>query len=132
MVTLVLVLLLKFCALLAVIESGQGIVLLLAPLVGRAALLGLFLTTPYVRPGGLGQALADHLPRRNAQWVLLASAGACVLLAGLNGVWALLVAALAFAGLRQLMIRRLGGATGDTAGALVELLELVVLVALAL
>ncbi|MDN7140991.1 adenosylcobinamide-GDP ribazoletransferase [Pseudomonas sp. JQ170] len=131
-VTLVLVLLLKFCALLALIEHGEGILLLLAPLIGRAALLGLFLTTPYVRAGGLGQALADHLPRRSAGWVLLASAGACVLVAGLKGVWVLVAAALAFFAVRQLLIRRLGGTTGDTAGALVELLELVVLITLAL
>lgn len=131
-VTLVLVLLLKFCALLALIESGQGMLLLLAPLIGRAALLGLFLSTPYVRAGGLGQALADHLPRRSAQVVLLLSVGACALLAGVAGLYALLAAMLAFVGLRHLMLRRLGGTTGDTAGAMLELIELAVLLALAL
>lgn len=72
-VTLVLVLLLKFCALWVLVEQGIGAQLLLAPLIGRAAMLGLFLCTPYVRPGGLGQALAEHLPRRAAGWVLLGS-----------------------------------------------------------
>ncbi|MGC1333423.1 adenosylcobinamide-GDP ribazoletransferase, partial [Pseudomonas sp.] len=47
-VTLVLVLLLKFCALLAVVDSGQAHILLIAPLLGRLSLLGLFLSTPYV------------------------------------------------------------------------------------
>ncbi|MCP3752216.1 adenosylcobinamide-GDP ribazoletransferase [Pseudomonas sp. SBB6] len=131
-VTLVLVLLLKFCALLALVERGEGLLLLLAPLIGRAALLGLFLSTPYVRSGGLGQALADHLPRRAATLVLLLSALACVLLAGLKGLWAVLVAAAVFAWLRRLMVRRLGGTTGDTAGAMLELLELAVLIALVL
>lgn len=131
-VTLVLVMLLKFCALLALIERDQGVLLLLAPLIGRAALLALFLCTPYVRAGGLGQALADHLPRRSARLVLLACVGACWLLAGLTGLWAVLVAAVAFFALRQLMMRRLGGTTGDTAGALLELVELVVLIALVL
>lgn len=131
-VALVLVLLLKFCALLALIERDQGVLLLLAPLIGRAALLALFLCTPYVRTGGLGQALADHLPRRSAGLVLLACVGACWLLAGLTGLWAVLVAAVAFFALRQLMMRRLGGTTGDTAGALLELVELVVLIALVL
>ncbi|MGE8455441.1 MAG: adenosylcobinamide-GDP ribazoletransferase, partial [Pseudomonas alloputida] len=55
-VTLVLVLLLKFCALWVLVGQGIGAQLLLAPLIGRAAMLGLFLCTPYVRPGGLGQA----------------------------------------------------------------------------
>ncbi len=63
-VTLVLVLLLKFAALLALIEQGHTLALIIVPVLGRAALLGLFLTTPYVRAGGLGQALADHLPRK--------------------------------------------------------------------
>ncbi|CAI8715292.1 Adenosylcobinamide-GDP ribazoletransferase [Pseudomonas sp. IT-347P] len=127
-VTLVLVLLLKFAALLALIEQGQGLALIIVPLLGRAALLGLFLTTPYVRAGGLGQALADHLPRRAGWWVLGLSALACLLITGVSAVTALLIAVGVFVWLRQVMMRRLGGTTGDTAGALLELLEMVVLV----
>jgi adenosylcobinamide-GDP ribazoletransferase len=95
-------------------------------------MLGLFLTTPYVRPGGLGQALADHLPRLAGMQVLAVSAVACVLVAGLSGVLAVVLAALVFAWLRHAMLRRLGGTTGDTAGALLELLEMTVIVGLAL
>lgn len=131
-VTLMLVLLLKFAALLALIEQQATVGLILAPLLGRAALLGLFRNTPYVRAGGLGQALADHLPRQSAGWVLLGSALACVLLGGWSGVLALLVASVTFFVLRRLMLQRLGGTTGDTAGALLELLEMTVLVVLAL
>jgi len=131
-VTLVLVLLLKFAALLALIEQQATVALILAPLLGRTALLGLFLTTPYVRAGGLGQALADHLPRQTGQRVLLLSALACVVMAGWSGVIALAAAVGVFAGVRHLMVRRLGGTTGDTAGALLELLEVAVLMALAL
>jgi len=100
--------------------------------VGRAAMLGLFLGTPYVRPGGLGQALAEHLPRRAAGWVLLGSMLLCLLLGGLRAVWPMAVAIGVFLWLRRLMCQRLGGATGDTAGALLELLELAVVLALAL
>lgn len=131
-VTLVLVLLLKFAALLALIEQQHSVFLIIVPLIGRSAMLGLFLTTPYVRAGGLGQALADHLPRVAGQQVLAASAVACVLIAGLGGVWALVLAAVVFVWLRQVMLRRLGGTTGDTAGAMLELLEMAVLVGLAL
>jgi adenosylcobinamide-GDP ribazoletransferase len=131
-VTLVLVLLLKFVALVALIQRQHGIGLLLAPVIGRAALLGLFLGTAYVRQGGLGQALADHLPRRLGRQVLWVVAFGCCVIAGGAGVVALLVAAAVFFWLRHLMIRRLGGTTGDTAGALLELLEVAVLVALAL
>ncbi|WP_434572452.1 adenosylcobinamide-GDP ribazoletransferase [Pseudomonas sp. Z3-8] len=131
-VTLVLVLLLKFSALLALIEQQQTLALLIVPVLGRGALLALFLTTPYVRAGGLGQALADHLPRRAGWQVLCAVALGCVLVAGWAGLVGLIVAALGFIGLRRIMLRRLGGCTGDTAGALLELLEMAVLVAWAL
>ena len=131
-VTLVLVLLLKFAALLALIEQQQGLVLIIAPLLGRAALLGLFLTTPYVRKGGLGQALADHLPRKAGWWVLGGSALVCVAIAGSQAIIALLVAVGVFIWLRHVMMRRLGGTTGDTAGALLELLEMAVLVGIVL
>ncbi|WPN31785.1 adenosylcobinamide-GDP ribazoletransferase [Pseudomonas sp. P5_109] len=131
-VTLVLVLLLKFTALLALIEQQHSLALIIVPLIGRSALLGLFLTTPYVRAGGLGQALADHLPRSVGRQVLAVSALACVLIAGLSGVLAVVLAVLGFAWLRQVMLRRLGGMTGDTAGAMLELIEVGVLVGLAL
>ena len=131
-VTLVLVMLLKFAALLALIEQQHSLFLIIIPLIGRSAMLGLFLTTPYVRAGGLGQALAEHLPRMAGWQVLAVSALGCVLIAGLSGVWALVFAVVVFAWLRQVMLRRLGGTTGDTAGAMLELLEMVVLVGLAL
>ncbi|MEQ7919260.1 adenosylcobinamide-GDP ribazoletransferase [Xanthomonas sp. WHRI 1810A] len=131
-VTLVVVLLLKFAALVALIQQQHSIGLLLAPVIGRAALLGLFLHTPYVRKGGLGQALADHLPRRVSQQVLLAVAMGSLLVGGSSGLVALLVAVVGYVWLRQVMMRRLGGTTGDTAGAMLELLEVAVLIALAL
>jgi adenosylcobinamide-GDP ribazoletransferase len=106
--------------------------LIIVPLIGRSALLGLFLSTPYVRAGGLGQALADHLPRSAGRQVLAVSALACVLIAGLSGVLAVVLAVVGFFWLRQVMLRRLGGTTGDTAGAMLELLEVAVLVGLAL
>ncbi|MGE8067364.1 adenosylcobinamide-GDP ribazoletransferase [Pseudomonas sp. NPDC089569] len=130
-VTLALVLLLKFTALLAVIEQQQAMALIIVPLLGRCALLGLFLTTPYVRPGGLGQALADHLPRSTGKWVLMVGAVVCVVLGGVPGIVAVVLSVPVFVWLRQMMLRRLGGTTGDTAGALLELLEVAVLVGLA-
>ena len=131
-VTLVLVLLLKFCALLALIEQGDSLGLLVVPVIGRAALLALFLCTTYVRPGGLGEALAQHLPVRQGWWVLGASALACLLCLGSTGIMMLCLVLVAFMGLRAAMMRRLGGTTGDTAGALLELLEAVVVIGLAL
>ena len=63
-VVLLLVLLLKFAALVVLLGQGAWAGLLLAPWLGRALLPLLLLTTPYVRAGGLGAALAEHLPRQ--------------------------------------------------------------------
>ena len=129
-VVLVLLLLLKFAALVALLESGAGLLLLLVPWLARCLLPLLFMTTPYVRAGGLGQALAEHLPRRQLPWVLAANLLA-MLLFGWSALLALLVAGGVFIWLRSLMLKRLDGTTGDTAGALLEIAECSVLVALA-
>ncbi|MGE0081930.1 MAG: adenosylcobinamide-GDP ribazoletransferase [Thiohalomonadaceae bacterium] len=125
---LVLTLLLKFVALQTLVAS-QPVALLLAPLLGRTALPLLFLTTPYVRPGGLGEAMATHLPRAGAVPVI--ALGAVVAVA-VGGILPVLAALAAFALLRRLMVQRIAGTTGDTAGALVELVEIAVLLTLAL
>lgn len=130
-VVLLLVMLLKFAALVVLLGQGAWVGLLLAPWLGRALLPLLLLTTPYVRAGGLGAALAAHLPRQPLPWVL-ASHGLAMLLLGWSGLLALGAAALAFWLLRRAFVARLGGTTGDTAGALLELGECAVLLVLAL
>lgn len=124
-VVLVLLLLLKFTALLALLEQGDHLMLLLAPVLGRGALLALFLNTPYVRPGGLGDALKSHLPHTSATIVLVVTALLGLLL---GGFWVMVVAAGVFLWLRRMVLQRLGGTTGDTAGALLEVIECAVLI----
>ena len=131
-VALLLALLLKFAALEELVARGDWVVLVLAPLLARTALPALFLTTSYVRPGGLGDVLARCLPRRAAVMVVLTVLLVLPAFLGWSAVLPLLAALAAFAGLRALMVRRLGGTTGDTAGAMVEIIEVVVLVTVAL
>ncbi|UTH38182.1 adenosylcobinamide-GDP ribazoletransferase [Pseudomonas sp. KHPS1] len=130
-VVLVLLLLLKFAALLILLQAGQGIYLVLLPWLGRSLLPLLLATTPYVRAGGLGQALVDHLPRRQLPWVLGGNVAAMLLL-GWGALIALATALALFVWLRRALMQRLGGTTGDTAGALLELAECAALLALAL
>ncbi len=130
-VVLVLLLLLKFVALLVLLQAQQLVALLLAPLLGRTALLALFLSTAYVRPNGLGHALATNLPRERARGVLAVVVMGCLPL-GVGGLLALGCAAVTFLLARRAIRRRLGGTTGDTAGALLELVECAVLLGLAL
>lgn len=123
----VLVLLIKAAALTAVDWTA----LLVVPVLARAGLVALFLTTPYVRPQGLGEAMSAHLPRQAAAWSAGLAALAALLLLGWAGAGVLLV----LAGLgylyRHALLGRIGGTTGDTAGAAVELAEAAALVYLA-
>jgi adenosylcobinamide-GDP ribazoletransferase len=131
-VALLLILLVKFAALEELVANGDWMVLVLAPLLGRTALPALFLTTPYVRPGGLGDVLARCLPRRAAIVVVLTVLLGLPAFLGWSALLPLAAAIAAFAGLRAMMLSRLGGTTGDTAGAMVEIVETVVLLAAAL
>ncbi len=128
---IVLVLLVKFAALATLVKAGAWPALLLAPLLGRTSLLALLPTTPYVRPGGLGAAISACLPKTAALLVLILVIGAIPLLAGQSGALALAGAVPAWLALRWATMRRLGGMTGDTMGAMVELTELATLIALA-
>lgn len=123
----VLVLIVKFAALQALAPTAWP-VLLIAPVLGRAAMVGLFLTTAYVRAHGLGSAQAQYLPRRAAAWILLACAVGILALVPGTG-WLLLgVTLIGVYLLRRLMIKRLGGTTGDTLGATCEIIEALILV----
>jgi adenosylcobinamide-GDP ribazoletransferase len=124
---LVLVLLLKFAALASLPPHHAA--LWLAPLLGRAALTAAFFTTPYVRSDGLGSALLGA--SRGASVAALLVTGVLCFYDGRHGLRALVVALAVFACWRMVCMRRLGGMTGDTCGALTELMEVAVLVALA-
>ncbi|MBZ0092957.1 MAG: adenosylcobinamide-GDP ribazoletransferase, partial [Sulfuricellaceae bacterium] len=127
----VLALLLKFAALAALLKGGAAWpALLAAPVLGRAALPALLLSAPYVRHGGLGAAIAGHLPKPAAVVLLLLTAAGICFLA--DGWKALLAAAVLLFLLRCACLARLGGITGDTLGAAVELTEAGALLALAL
>ncbi len=125
-VVIVLLLLIKFVALHASIIAGTWEALLLAPILGRAVLPILFLTTPYVRCQGLGTALANHQPR-GSRLIIAATVAALVVISGITTIWLIMTTALVFFLMRRMMRRRIGGCTGDTAGALVEVTETAVL-----
>lgn len=108
-------------------DTAAVLPLVLAPLLGRLVLPLLFLATPYVRPGGIGAVLAAHMPRNTAPPVLIVSV-IVILATGATGLWMLLAGLGVFWATRRAMLRRIGGTTGDTAGALVELTEASVLV----
>lgn len=137
------ILLVKFAAIYALLDkaqSGSGswnIWLLIAgfmlvPMLARGAVPGLLATTPYVRKKGLASALVA-----GATPLVVGITG--TLLALLAGVFlqtqALFILALWLTILmmvRAAMIKRLGGCTGDTLGASIEIQEALLLAAIAL
>jgi adenosylcobinamide-GDP ribazoletransferase len=80
-----------------------------------------------VRPGGLGSPLAQPMDRGARFAVILVAAIFVMLWLGRMGIYLVAVSAVSFLFLRRLMLRRIGGTTGDTAGALVEITEAVLL-----
>ncbi|MDF4003685.1 adenosylcobinamide-GDP ribazoletransferase [Luteibacter sp. PPL552] len=99
--------------------------LLLPPLLARGALVGLVLTTPYVREGGLGDGLRGASATTCRVAIVLTMLGA--LCFGMTGALSLLIAVIVAGAWRVACMRRLGGFTGDTAGAMVEMIEAAVL-----
>ena len=133
LVAVVCVLLVKFAALTVIVQNQLWIVLIVAPVLGRcvAPLLfipGPFLYAPYVQPSGIAKHFIDHCPAVARQTTL-----AVIILCGLllgdisTGLIVIGSCALIVFLLRRLMLQRLGGATGDTAGAATEIIEATVL-----
>lgn len=125
----VLLLLLKFASIQSLSRSSY-LALAFIPMLARGMVPLLFATTPYVRAGGSGSALAAGssyaagIVAVALQWLVVA------IFTGLIGLGLLLSLGAAFIVLRHSMIARLGGTTGDTAGALIEIGETAMLLAL--
>ena len=121
------VLLLKVSAL-AALSAGDAPWWLI-PVFSRALLATAMITTPYVRPGGMGDGLAAtaRAPAVIAGLGITALAAVVLSPGGLGWLW-LLTGCAVLALWRRAMVGRLGGYTGDGAGALVELLEVALLV----
>jgi adenosylcobinamide-GDP ribazoletransferase len=124
---ILLLLLLKFAALHALLTQELSGLLILPPLIGRTALVALLLTTPYVRPRGLGSQLTRELPKNASRIVIIMTSILIALWLGRDGILILFVSTITFLLLRRLMLKRINGTTGDTAGALLEIMETITL-----
>ncbi|HGW6102520.1 TPA: adenosylcobinamide-GDP ribazoletransferase [Citrobacter werkmanii] len=98
---------------------------------GRGTAVLLMYRHRYAREEGLGNVFIGKITGRQTAVTLgLAAILAAVLLPGMRGVAALVVTMVAIFILGQLLKRTLGGQTGDTLGAAIELGELIFLLAL--
>ena len=124
-VTLILVLLLKWSACVYILQTPMWLVLLIAPVLGRLAILALMLSTPNIRVQGLGEKLQQYLPKQAAMLILIAILAVCAWLISFSTMLVVFIVCML---IRQLASSRLGGVTGDVYGAAVELVEVAVLV----
>lgn len=122
-VVLLLVLLLKFSTIIVV----EWQVLLLAPVLARAAAMLLLATTPYVRQGGMGESAVNNLSKMAIWFVTFLVIALSVFLLKELSIGLLLLFVIGYL-CRAMMIKRIKGTTGDTTGALVEIMEVSTLV----
>jgi adenosylcobinamide-GDP ribazoletransferase len=119
--TIVLVLLVQAAALAQALDRHGPVSVVVAIVVGRAALLlGCLRGVPPARPEGLGATIAGTVPRTGAALGLGAVATAGWAAVGPGGALAVVVAAATVTLLIARVVRRLGGITGDVLGACVE------------
>jgi adenosylcobinamide-GDP ribazoletransferase len=131
-VAVVLLLALKLAALASLAPMLRSPALLLAPCLGRWAIVLVTRAFPYARPEGMGSAFRSSLGWAHvvaAGAIAVAGAGLAVGPGGLL-VWLAASSGALLAG--RWVAGRLGGLTGDTYGAICELVEAGVLVALGL
>ena len=122
-IVLILYLFLMGAALIVVVDHQLLLPLMIAPVLARTAAIGLLATTPYVRDKGIVAHMIPHMPIKPLQWLVGGVCIICLVLAPLITLAVLLVIYLA----RRAMLIRLGGTTGDTAGALIAMIELTVI-----
>ena len=122
--SLLILCLIKWSALYVLLEQKIYSALILFPLLGRLAPLFLFLTTQYVRQKGLGSSMAEFIPKTAAVIICVV----CLLVSiywGFAGIFAALSMMATLLYLRHKFIQRIGGITGDTVGASIEICEAV-------
>jgi len=126
---LALVLLLDAALLAALLERGRAAPwLAVAPALGRWVPVPLSRFLPYARAGGgLGASVTEHGGAVELAGATALALAAAVGLAGAAGLLAFAAVALLALALGALCRRRIGGVTGDTLGAGVELAQAVVL-----
>ena len=131
-VALVVILIMKVAAVSEILTQSNLMALILAPMFARALVIVFFITTPYISAGGLGSIHAREMDAEQEQKIFsrrrlsLALTGVLALiLLGLDLVWVILACGSVFWVLREAWMRRIGGFSGDVAGLMIEIVEVV-------
>ncbi len=131
-VAVVMVLLLKYLSMASLLSEGKRAFLLLAPLVGKAAIVVLNYGNTYVREEGTGKAFVRGATYEGLISNILPSLLLPALFLGGKGLLAAIGAGAFTILFRSYLKRRIGGVTGDTMGGAAEMGETLFLISLAL
>lgn len=121
------VVLLKVAGLMALAGTGRTTALFLAPVIGRWVVVGIAARFPSARPNGFGASFRAQVTAVRGGMATVITTLLCVWIGGGGGLLVLILAALGAVGMSVLWRRALGGLTGDTYGALIELTEVLVI-----
>ena len=121
----VLLLLMKFSALLYLPDRGAG--LLIAPTLSRWGMSLAIAAFPYARPEGLGRMMKDQANWLHASMATLITLAVAWTVGLLSGLLLMVVAAVGVILGARFVITRIPGLTGDIYGALNEIIEILVL-----
>ncbi|WP_054342123.1 adenosylcobinamide-GDP ribazoletransferase [Neptunomonas antarctica] len=120
---LILILMLKWSALVTLLPAGNLLPIMIASIMARLGAVALLSSTPYVRVQGIASVMIPLMPLKGIYALVMIGA---LWLVWLNVIW-LLVVSIVFWMARRAMLARIKGTTGDTAGALIEVLEALLL-----
>lgn len=121
---------LRWAALAALSPSAGALALVLAGGIGRAMMVPATAVATYARRDGLGEMMAGGAgPLEMA--VALGTALLLAVFGGLAGLLALVAAAAVAGAFLQVMVRQVGGYTGDGLGAMAQLSEITAMLVLA-
>lgn len=122
-----LVLLLKFAAL-SSIDGGTPVVLM--PVLGRWVVVGVILIFPYARASGMGTPYKQGVRWHHLVIATVIALAASLVAYRLSGIVIMLVVWAIACGAAAVVKSKLGGLTGDSYGALIELSEVTALVSI--
>ena len=124
-------LLIKFACVQTLLAHDSS-ALIYIPALARSFMPILFLQTAYSGAQGLGQPFSEGINFKPTavQLLLLVMLAFCI--QGMSLFVVLIMMTLAYWWARNIMLQRIDGTTGDTAGALIELLEMTALLAVCL
>jgi adenosylcobinamide-GDP ribazoletransferase len=122
---------LRWAALAGLAPADGALALVVAHGVSRAAIPPVLLAAPYARASGLASGLAGAVTRPEAAVAVLLGLATAMLAGPACGLAAFAAAAGAAGAMLAILLRRLGGYTGDGLGAVQQVAEIAVLLALA-